>query len=51
MGVWPEVMGGSWPPIKPQPESPHQAAIADSTPQKPADNEEKPRRRKASRET
>jgi hypothetical protein len=29
MGVWPEAMGGCWPPIEPQPETPHEAAIAD----------------------
>jgi hypothetical protein len=29
MGVWPEVMGGCWPPLPNQPETPHEAAIAD----------------------
>ena len=38
MSVWPEAMGGCWPPIKPLPETPHQASIPewDKTDDEPA---------------
>ena len=52
MAVWPQVTGGSWPPIKPMPDSPHQAADPNwNATLKPVEDEAKTRRRKLSQGT